>query len=839
MQTRGDLHFLAGFLGSAGRRTMTLSFWWQDVRQAVRLLTHQRVFSLGAVLVLALGIGLATALFSLMNAVFFRPWQVPDADRMAIIRAERAGNEVSGGISIAEYRYLREHSRSFLYITAWQSGPTRMRDGFGQQLSVQSAFVNADYFKALGVTMFSGRGFLADEEDYHAPKTVAIVSYGLWQRQFGADPGLVGRTIRVGRHEFVIVGVAAPEFLDVYRSRRTDLWIPLPAQALLRGSSPNLARFDDPHGEPLRLVAGRLRPGATRASAAQELSRLSRQFRSAAALPSRPIDVIDTRPLSGWPPGSLRAVLPVQALLALAVMLVLLIACANAGNLLLARTLARRRDIAVRFSLGASRARVVRQLLLEAAALSVLAGALGLGFAVSAPGLMLDLGFTFAADGFWPATSVDAIRPSFYALDKLVFWVAVLLASFTTLATGFTPAVRVTRADDVVSFVAERHGSTPGGTRWRIGLLAAQVALTTVLLVGAGLLTRAIAHAASLNPGFTIKDVQVVSVKPDIPAQAILTRGRNFALGLRDALKDGGVGPVAFTQLPPLSDVNYVSMVRRSGEIHSILTRDVSREYFAVLGIRITKGRLPDSDVDSRQLVISEAAARLLWPNADPVGQTFEIAVSRTEYSEYRVVGVSRDVPVRSMSEIEPVIYKMPDWADAMTLLLRNAAPGVGERVRAVASTLEPVVTVTERPMVDYVRDSLATAVLARRVAWAMGGLGLMLAIAGTFGVFAQAVEERRREIAIRVALGANPRRVAAPVLRTFIRGLAWGLAGGLLLSVLSVPLLRHFLYGLNPFDPMAYASVAGILAAASILATWIPVRRVLAVDPAATLRGE
>ena len=817
---------------------MTLSFWWQDVRYAVRSLARQPAFCVGAVLVLALGTSLATTLFSLMNAVFFRPWHVPGADRMAIVLPQRTGSEVSGGIAIAEYRYLRAHSRSFSHMIAWQPGSTRIRDDSGQQVTLQSAFVNADYFKALDVRMFAGRSFLTDEEDYRGPKAVAIVSHRLWRNQFGGDPGLVGRTLRIGRHPFLIVGVATPGFLDVYRSRSTDLWIPLPAQALLRGASPDLARFDDPRGEPLRLVAGRLSPGATRTSAADELTVLSRQFRHAAALRVTRIDVIDTRPISEWPPGSIRGVLPVQALLVLTVMVVLFTACANAGNLLLARTLGRRRDIALRYSLGASRGRMVRQLLLEAAALSVLAGMLGFGFAVAAPRLMIGLGFTFAADGFWRTTATDTMRSSFYAPDQVVFWVGVLLVSLTTVATGLVPAVQATRAD-LASVIAERHGSIPGAARWRIGLLAGQIGLTTVLLMGASLLTRAIIHAASLNPGFAITDVQVLSVKPEIAAQAIPTRGRNFVLGLRRALEDGGVGPVAFTQLPPLSDTNYISMVRRSGGIQSVLTRDVSKEYFAVLGIPITKGRVPDSDIDSREVVVNEAAARVLWGNANPVGQTFESAVSRTEYETYRVVGVAKNVPVRSMSEIEPVIYKMPDWPYATTLLVRTAVAGVNERVHAVARTLEPAVTVTARPMLDYVRDSLATAVLASRVAWGVGGVGLLLAIAGTFGVFAQAVEERRREIAIRVSLGGLHREVAAQIFRRVTQGLALGVAAGLVLSLLTLPILRHFLYGLNSFEVMAYVWVVSILVAASSLAAWIPVRRVMAIEPAMTLRGE
>ena len=352
-------------------------------------------------------------------------------------------------------------------------------------------------------------------------------------------------------------------------------------------------------------------------------------------------------------------------------------------------------------------------------------------------------------------------------------------------------------------------------------------------------------HEEDLQSASDKGDVQVVSVKPDIPLTAMSTRGKAFILGLRDALRSTDVGPIALADAPPFWQVNFVMVARRPESpdtIQRILMRGVSRNYFGVLGIPIVKGRIPDSDVESRELVVNESAARVLWAGADPIGRTLESAMSQTEFLTYRVVGIAKDVPVRSMSEIEPVIYRMPEWwliDGATTLLVRGGPPGVGQRVRAVSASLEPRVTVTERPMVDYVRDSLTTAALASRVAWGIGALGLVLAMAGAFGVFAQAAEMRRREIGIRMALGASRQHIAALGLRTASTALVWGLTAGFILSVLCVPVVRGFLYGLNPFDPVAYAGVAVILALAAAVATWIPVRRAMLVDPATTLRSE
>ena len=661
---------------------VTRRSFWQDVQHALRMLRRQPLFALGAVVVLAFGIGLVTSLFSLMNAVLLRPWQVPDPGSMAVVRTRQSGREVVGAISIAEYRYFLQHSRTFSHLAAWNLGPSRIEDGAGNQLRVTSAFVNADYFTALGTEIEAGRSFVADDEDYSAPKAVAIISDRLWRSRFGGDPALIGRSIQIDGQAFRVVGVAGGGFRDVHRrTAGTDVWMPLPARALIGRSPPDLARFGDPRGETLRLLAGRLAAGATRASAAAELSVLSERFRSAASLPSNGVDVFDTRPLSEAPEG-MQIVLPVYAPLLVTVLLVLLIACTNVGNLLLARALSRQREFAIRLSLGASRAQVVRQLLMEAAGLAALAGALGLWLAYVVPPVMMGLGFGFGPAGFGRVSvDTEVLRPSFYAPDARVFGVAVLLAASTVVLTSLAPALRVTRLE-FASVTAERQGGSRAGTPVRFIFLVSQMALTTSLLVGANLLTRAITHATSLKPGFTIDGIQTVLVEPNTPAGPEMVGWKTFHSQLFKTLNDADLGAVAFSQEPPLSDVPSIMMVRRPddppGPPRPILLRPVSRNYFGVLGIPIVQGRLPTSDTSSYELVVSEATARALWPGADPIGQTLHSAVSRTEYQAYAVVGVAKDVPVRSMSEIEPVIYHAPFWHKG-TLLLRTS-PDVVER---------------------------------------------------------------------------------------------------------------------------------------------------------------
>ena len=755
-----------------------------------------------------------------------------------------------GTVSIAEYRYLRQHSTTISHFAARTLATSNVEGPDGQTVRVSSAFVSADYFEALGIRMAAGRGFLAADEDYAEPSAVAIISDRLWRNRFGGDPSVIDRSIRINTLVFRVIGVAQRGFVDVDRGATgTDVWMPLPASALRASGPTNLARFSDPRGDTFRSLAVRLRAGTSRQAAAADLSVLSQQFRQAASLPSNGFEVTDTRPISRFPAGSMGTVLPAYTPLALAAVLVLLVACANVGNLLLASTSSRQREIAIRLSLGASRARIVTQLVMEAAVLSATAAAVGLGLAFVVPRVMVGLGFLFGPLGFTRITGTVVPSDwnlSFFAPDAAVWAFAALLACGTTVLGVLAPALRIKDAGAVglLSLAGAPCGRrvSRGGVRFL--LLSAQIAVTMVLLVGAAALTRGMTQATSINRGFAPDGIQVVSVQLDPALKREPKRDSAFLLGLTDALGATDLGPVVVSDFAPFEDANLMMMVRRPdqspGESQLILRRPVSKNYFALLKIPMVRGRAPASDTDSRELVVSEAAARALWPSAEPIGQTLISAVTQTEFQTYEVVGVAKDVPVRSMSDIEPVIYHAPSWIWSPThLLVRSSSPAVAERVRAVAAGLEPRVTISVRPFSDYVGGSMATAALASRTAWAIGALGLVLAIAGAFGVFAHEVAERRYEIGIRMAVGASGREIARLMMRRASQALLWGAAGGFVMSVLAVPVLRRYLYGLSPFDPIAYVQVIGILAVATAVATWVPTRRAISVDPVRTLRGD
>jgi predicted permease len=787
---------------------------WQDLRYAWRGCVRGPWFTAGVVSMLAVGLALATSVFTFADATFLRRWRVPDAASMAFIRPARPG-----GISLPELRYLQAHSRTMSAIVASVRGrPPIAGNEDGREESVDAMYVTANYFDALRVGVAIGRGFGPGDDDVGAPNAVAIISERWWRERFDRDPAIVGRTIRLSGSPFTVVGVTTRGFVDIHSSRY-ELWLPLGALSVDR------AAFVDPHApQPPLDVIGRLAPGATRDAASAELTALSDSFAEAAGVTSRPLVALDTRPIAA---GRIDGALQITVLLLAAVLLVQLLACANVGNLLLARGLARERELAIRLAIGASRTRIVRQLVTEAAVLASLAGTLGVALAAAVPSIV----FHFVSE--WPE------RPEFYTRNAAVYAFALSLVLITTLVAGLTPALRVVRRAAAATG-SDRHTNDRRARRLRGALLAVQIALATALLLGASLLTRSISHALAIDPGFPLREIQEISVR--FPAGAQLPRRSALYRTLREQSARAGLPMLAFADDPPFADSRAGLMLRRpdvsNGPTVMFTARSISAHYFDVVGIRLIAGRaLRDDDDDRRELVVSRMAARRIWGDDDPIGRVV-IAGFGATMAPHTIVGVAADVPVRSPNDIEPVVYQRThDFAPIV--LVRTSAPAAISAVRAAAMAIDPGVTLDARPLADNVRDALGASIAAGWIAWAIGGLGLVLAAAGACGAFAFAVEERRTEIGIRLALGARAAHVLGLVLTSARTAVVGGLAvGGGLAAAVAVAMQR-FLYGLSPFDPMAYVLVAGVLSVAAGLATWVPARRALRVDPAVTLRGD
>jgi predicted permease len=796
----------------------------QDVRYVLRTIRRQPVFSASVVLILTLGIGLVTALFTAFNAAVLRPWPVPDPSSIVVIKPRPAGDEQYGTLSNLEYRYFREHARSFTHLASNIPGGSAVGRSDGTMLArVQSQYVTANYFDALRIGMARGRGFLPEEEDYRSPKDVAVISERVWRQYFASDPGLVGGRIRVGEQMVTVVGVAEPGFADVRGNIRVDLWLPLTTVAIAHDrkySAEQLRRFDNPR-QTSGQVFGRLRPGVTPEEAGAELDVLSRQFRSTHAMAAPGLRLADTRPLSVDNEG-VRRQLPTQALMFVALLLVMLLACANAGNLVLAKTVARRDEIAIRLSLGASQSRVARQLITEVLVLSLVAGLFAMSLAATVPSLLIRL------------RGSEILNDQHLAPDAVVFLFALLMSIVACAFASLGPVLRATRAGAIGSG-KDRALAGPSSQRLRLSLLATQIALSTVLLLGAALLTRAVSHAMSLDPGFAVEDTRVVSL--DVPrgahADALTT--------IRETLTTAGLPPTAFSSLPPITTARMEIAVRypnqEAEKNRRLALRPVSANYFGVLSIRLIAGRPFHDRRSAGEIVLSESAAHLLFPGEDPVGKRLLTGGGDKPPESHEIVGVVADVSTTTPREVEPVIYQPVQ--SGSVVLVRDLSPAASARLKDLVESAVPGASSYSHPLIDEVRDSLTNLIIGSRIAWVLGGLALVLAMLGAFGVFASMVEERRREIGVRMALGARGSQVVQLVLRGAARPVLAGLAAGLALSLVVTPLLRRALYGMSPFDPIAYLEVAAILLACSLAATWIPAARATRVEPAITLRGD
>jgi putative ABC transport system permease protein len=806
---------------------MSIALWlqglWQDSKDAARSLRHRPWFTTGVVLILALSSGLVTAAFSLAYGVFLRPWPVPDPNSIVVLYSRPATAKADyPEISIAEFRYLDGLAQTFEHLALVDRAQRTSASVRGADVGeLHPLYVSRGYLDLIRTRYAAGRGFAVDEHDYLRPVAVAVLSNRTWRRVFNADPTVVGQTIQLGRQTYTIIGVAsAASFVEMY-SDDYDLALPLEALAL-GGAEGDQRAFTDPRQRRSRItVAGRLATGAEPSQAMAELTTLSRQFRDSHQLPAVDVLHVTTRRVS-WPGD--RPEWPATQLAFLGLLLMHLLACANAGNLLLARGIARQRELAIRQSLGAGRGRIVRQLLAETLALSATAGLLALIVAWFVPPIV--------------AREVQAFATDWRHVNGPVLGFNVVLAGLTVLVTGLAPALRSTGR-----WVALRWPGSqtppPGALRLRRVLLAAQVALATVLLVSAGLLGRAVNRAASADPGFAIKEITVVDLK--LPRLGDFKRALQFFQDLRASLVTSGLSTVALAVAAPLSDITAVAPVRRmdepSGNARPFRRMDVSENYFDVIGSPLVAGR-PPSTLGPSEAVVSLRAARELWPGGEnPIGQQLRHGWLGREVDILTVVGVAQDVAINSLVEREPAVYLAGTYTPS--LLVRDSSPATIARVQSAVNALVTGAIMTSHPMTEHIQRSLAASSMMSRIVWGVSGLALLLATIGTFGVFACAVEERRREVGIRMALGAGRGDIVSAIWATPRRAILVGLAVGLALGQVGARLFARFLHGLSPLDPLTYAEIAAVLFIAAVLATWIPARRASSVDPAATLRAE
>ncbi len=806
----------------------------RDTRYAFRMLRKNPGFTAVAVLTLALGIGANTAIFSVVYAVLLKPLPYANSEQLFNVFEVKPQEGITGtGWSYANFEELREQSRVFNEMAGNQAHQLTLT-GRGEPSVVNTSVVTPELFSLFGEKPLAGRIFYSEDGKPGAPPVV-LLSENLWRDSFGADPSLIGNSINLDKRSYTVIGVMPAAFRFPQLTESEQLWIPL-VQDPLFGS------WMDRRGGHWLRVTGRLKPGVSMTQAQAELDAIS--ARLAKAFPAENDGwSIRMVPLQQMIVGN--AKYPLLVLLG-AVGLVLLIACANIANLLLTRATSRAREIAVRTTLGAGRARIVRQLLSETAVLGLLGGVTGIGLAYwGVQGLSLLL----------PASlpQVNTIR-----VDNVVLGFALLLSAVASCVFGLAPALFAANSNLQTSLRegGARSGETGNRRRARSFLAAGEIALAMVLLLAAGLLLRSFAKLMSVSPGFDVQhivkaDVSLPRFQYSTPQQWTAFSDELLArIQAQPGLQDSAVAvprPIAdgFVNLgfdivgnPPLSagtsrTADYVS---------------VSPSYFRVMGIPLLAGRFFNQhDVMSapRVSVISQAMARLYFPNQDPLGKRLTFGFPPDGGAEREIIGIVGDVrDVALGQDPGPMMYvpyaQAPFWGANLVVKSTLSPSGVAAAIRQEVRIMDKDLPVTDVAMMpDILEASVAQPRFGTFLLGLFAAMALVLAATGIFGVISYSVSRRTNEIGIRVALGASRGAILRMVLQETLILTLVGLALGVPSALVAARMLGHMLFGVSANDPATLAAVAFALAAVAALAGYVPARRAMRVDPMVALRYE
>src|SRR5262245_1456861 len=813
----------------------------QDIRYAVRMLVKNPGFTVVVVFTLALGIGVNTAIFTLFNRQL-RPPPITDPD--AVVRLEYHATQKNWGFSFPDYLFFRDQTQVLSGLVACSDEQFLLgsQTAAAEVEEVAGEFVSHNYFSVLGVNPIHGRTFTAQDSSAAGKEPVVVLSHQLWQRRFGGDPNIVGQTLLLNNKTFVVIGVMGRGLAGI-RGGETRLWLPLTMRTEMltvyhEGTTAEERNWFGSRSFQWLDVYGRLKPGMTMKEAQAETRVLTSQLMR--AWPEiDPQAGVDVGPAQRREKGLWQ----VMSIVMSATGIVLLIACSNITNLLLARATQRQKEIGIRLCLGATRRRVMRQLLTESLLLAGLGGIAG---------LLVSSWCLQSVVFFWGLDSDDSaiyLRP-----DSRVLTFAIVATLLSGILSGLAPALRATRPDLIATTKDDASALGPSLTRSRLrnGLVVAQVALSLVLLIPAGLLVRGLWRALAIDPGYETKKALLVGYSLELSGYDD-ARARRFHQELVDRLKAipgvqsvilggspfHGAGSVT---LPDVEAYDSTGRQRHNGYL-------VSPGFHAASGIQLTRGREfreEEARAGAQVVVVSEATARRLWPGEEPIGKMLRVQSGKAAHLA-QVVGVARDAQTSQFGEIPPVFAYVPlvqrQWQD-LSLLARTSrdANEIKPLVRATAREMEPTVRLwlytPEEEFANAKQGYMATRA-ASQLASALGLLALLLATIGVHGVMAYSVSQRTREIGIRMALGADRRDAMRLVLGQGLRlvgiGAALGFAGGVAVS----RAISIMFYGLSPFNPPTYLSLALLLAAVAVSAIYLPARRAATVDPMVALRHE
>jgi predicted permease len=812
-----------------------------DIKYAARLLVKSPGFTAVAVLSLALGIGANTAIFSLVNAVLLRPIPVQEADRLATVFMTDTRNPGNLPLSHLNYKDLRSQNQVFTDMAAFTFSQVNWSNGnASEQVLLQVAA--GSYFTVLGTQPAIGRGFAAEEDV--KPTPVIVLSHGFWERSLGRDPSIVGRTLTLNRTPFTVIGIMPDGFTGTFLGGNPAGWVPMSMHDVVQ---PNFDWYEQRRG--LFLFAfGRLRPGVSVEQAGANLRTIFAQLEQAYPVDNKgrsasAVSLLEARLNPGGQGGG--QIVQLSVLLMTVVGIVLLIACANIANLLLARATRRRKEIAVRLALGAERLRLIRQLLTESLLLAFIGAVLGIGLAYGLLNVLV------GADLQLPVPLEEM------TIDTRVLGYTALLTILTGILFGLAPALQASRPDVVPVLKNETvpAGASRTGLRsffsLRQVLVVSQVALSLISLVAAGLFLRSLKHAQGIDTGFETRGVLVMNVNLGREGYTP-ERGQLFYQHAVERLAGlPGVQRASVAQNAPLAGGFLRSVFPEGADTTTrdrvlVQVNSVSPGYLDTLGIPLLRGRdFLDSDTTGAPLVVvvNETMAQRFWPGEEAIGKRFKF-FGDNDYTT--VIGIAKNAKYNGVAEDPtPFIYQpvRQNYTPNATLHIRAAgnAGGLGGAVRAAVLEIDPTLSVFNiRTLEEQVSNSLAGLRLNVIMLTTFGLLALLLASIGLYGVASYAVTQRTREIGVRMALGASASSVLRLVLGRGLTLVGIGVALGLALALVGSRFISpDVLPNVSVRDPLTFTATAVLLTAVALLANYLPARRATRIDPLIALRSE
>jgi predicted permease len=820
-----------------------LETFLQDLRFAARMLRRNLGVTVIVVLTLALGVGANTAIFGLVNGLLLQRLPVPAAEQIAALVIQSGDSSLGAlGFSYPQFVEFREQTAPICEVfgsaTAWRLNFTA--EGHSDTLTIGG--VSSNYFSALGVKPALGRLVLPGEGEHPGEPAILVLSYSFWQRRFGGDRQVIGKQVRLGGKPATIVGVMEKEFRGQFSVFEMDAYAPL-STAFDKSSASNFWNSRDIH---LMLVLGRLKPGITLAQAQSRFDVISRRLAAQYPVTDKDLSVrvMDER-LSRPIPYANNAFIVFSGLFLILGALVLLLACTNIANILMARASVRQREMAIRAALGGARYRLVRQMLTETMLTALLGGIAG---------VTLGAGLSHLAS----STHLANIPVRFgFEFDWRVFVYALAAVLLTAIAAGLSPALRATRTDVNTALHQGGRADAGGKARHKVrgDLMTAQVAGSLMLLIVAGLFVRSLRAVEHMDIGFDPNQLLNVRLDPSIHNFSE-TQTKEFYRSLAATIHAlPGVQSASLASAVPIGYMLGRQSVYVEGrpvppgqKAPEMMFNSVDAPYFETLRIRVLLGRAftdADSETSPRVTIVNETMARLFWPGEDPIGKRFSLSSDAGPFVE--IVGVARDGKYRVLAEDPQPYFYVPltqHFTAQRTLQIRSSmpseslAPIVQREIQALDAN-DPIEEI--QTMKESLGGTLGYFIyrLGASLAAAMGLLGLVLAVVGVYGVVSYAATQRTQELGIRMALGASPRQILALLLkqgaRLVIAGLLFGLAGAWALT----RAMTHMLVGVSSSDPLTYLSVAALLSFITLLACWIPARRAIRVDPTVTLRYE